>query len=160
MFPASREIAQTVYQRLVQLLPNHRSRRGRLDSPGITHSCLRDLEMFQAYLWLCVLEGSTAPVEEELVDLCVMVMTGVDVKWEMTELWNQVLADELLARVTPSQQNILLPYTQGLQYAFLKERDRFIIAPSSSPVSSDLKSPSRLQNLRNFYFPKKNVVDK
>lgn len=160
MFPASREIAQTVYQKLVQLLPNHRSRRGGLDDPGITHSCLRDLEMFQAYLWLCVLEESMAPVKEELVDLCVMVMTGVDVKWEMTELWNQVLADELLARVTPSQRNILLPYTQGLQQAFLKERDRFIVAPSSTPVSSDFKSQSSLQSLRHFYFPEKNFVDR
>ncbi len=54
-------------------------------------------------------------------------MTGVEVKWEMTELWNQVLADELLARVTPSQRIILLPYTQGLQPAFLKKRDHFIV---------------------------------
>ena len=160
MFPASREIAQTVYHKLVQLLPNHRSRRGGLDDPGITHSCLRDLEMFQAYLWLCVLEGSMAPVEEELVDLCVMVMTGVDVKWEMTQLWNQVLADELLARVTPSQRNILLPYTQGLQQAFLKERDRFQVTLKHSPVSSDLNNQSSFQSLRHFYFPEKNFIDR
>ena len=160
MFPASREIAQTVYRQLVQLLPNHRSRRGGLDHPGITHSCLRDLEMFQAYLWLCVLEGSMAPVEDELVDLCVMVMTGVDVKWEMTQLWNQVLADELLARVTPSQSKILLPYIQGLQQAFLKERDRFQVTLQHPPVSSDLKSQNSFQNLRKFYFPPKNFVDR
>lgn len=127
LFPASRDIAEVVYSRLIQLLPNHRSRRGELTDPGITHSCLRDLEMFQAYLWLCLLEQSMAPIESELLDLCVMVMTAVHVKWEMTELWNKLLSEEILARLTPAQIAILQPYTDGLQQAFLKHKDRFNI---------------------------------
>jgi hypothetical protein len=153
MFPLSGEIAETVYRRLAQLLPNHRSRRGGLDDLGITHSCVRDLEMFQAYLWLCILEESMAPVKEELVDLCVMVMTGVDVKWEMTELWNKVLADEILAHVTPAQRTLLWPYTQGLQQAFYKERDRFKGTVKNHPVSSNVINISVFQTPRSFYFP-------
>jgi hypothetical protein len=153
MFPLSSDIAQVVYCRLVQLLPEHRSRRGGLNNPGIRHSCLRDLEMFQAYLWLCVLEESMAPIEEELVELCAMVMTGVDVKWEMTELWNKILVDEVLYRVTPSQKKLLLPYTEGLKQAFFKERDRFKENIKHAPVSSDSGNMNLFKYNRNFYFP-------
>ena len=125
MFPQSRDIAQVVYRKLMKLLPHHRSRRGKLEHPGITHSCLRDLEMFQAYLWLCVLEGNMVAIEKELVGLCVLVMTGVDVKWEMVELWNNVLIEELLVRVTPTQRRLLKPYTQELKDIFWDCRDRF-----------------------------------
>jgi hypothetical protein len=124
MLPAARDIAQSVYNRLMELLPNHRSRRGKLNDSGITHSCLRDLNMFQAYLWLCFLEKSMAPFEEELLPLCEMVVEGVEIKWEMTEKWCQVLADEVISRVNPEQKALLLPYTQRMQEIFLKERSR------------------------------------
>ncbi|MFP4411777.1 hypothetical protein [Coleofasciculus sp.] len=140
MFPQSRDIAQAVYRKLIKLLPHHRSRRGKLEHPGITHSCLRDLEMFQAYLWLCVLEGNMVAIEKELVGLCVLVMTGVDVKWEMVELWNNVLVEELLDRVTPKQRQLLKPYTQGLKKVFWDCRDRF-------QGASDAEDMSRLSKI-------------
>ncbi|MBW4478286.1 MAG: hypothetical protein KME54_15845 [Tolypothrix brevis GSE-NOS-MK-07-07A] len=124
MLPSSRDIAQSVYNRLGELLPNHRSRRGTLSDSGVTHSCLRDLNMFQAYLWLCFLEKSMAPFEEELLPLCQMVVEGVEIKWEMTEKWCQVLGDEIISRVNPEQKALLLPYTEGMQEIFLKERSR------------------------------------
>lgn len=124
MLSASVEIAQSVYRRLMELLPNYRSRRGGLSDPGVTHSCIRDLIMFQSYLWLCFLQGSIAPVEEELLPLCAMVVEGVEIEWEMTEKWCQVLADELISRVNPEQKVLLLPYTEGLQQIFFKERGR------------------------------------
>lgn len=155
MLPQSKEIAKVVYQRLQELLPNHRSRRGKLTDPGITHSCLRDLEMFQAYLWLCLLEGSMAPINDELVDLCVMVMTGVKVKWEMTELWNKVLVEEIFARVTPDQALILLPYAEGLQQAFLKQKDRFQLKPDELYLPAELQESFELRGTRSFYFPKR-----
>jgi hypothetical protein len=124
ILPDARDIAQNVYNRLVELLPNHRSRRGTLSHSGVTHSCLRDLNMFQAYLWLCFLEKSMAPFEEELLPLCQMVVEGVEIKWEMTEKWCQVLADEIISRVNPEQKALLLPYVEGMQEIFLKERSR------------------------------------
>jgi len=136
MFPQSRDIAQAVYRKLMKLLPHHRSRRGGLDHSGITHSCLRDLEMFQAYLWLCVLEGNMVAIEKELVGLCVLVMTGVDVKWEMVELWNNVLVEEILDRVTPKQRQLLKPYTQGLKKVFWDCRYRFQSASDAEDTAS------------------------
>ncbi|NJP12604.1 MAG: hypothetical protein HC866_26665 [Leptolyngbyaceae cyanobacterium RU_5_1] len=126
MIPMSGEIADAAYSALTRLLPNHRSRRGMLTNPGVTHSCIRDLKMFQVYLWLCVLEESLVPVEEELVRLCVMVLPSVGVQWEMTELWTQVLTDEVIRRIEPSRRKhvlpYVLPYTSGIEDAFLAAR--------------------------------------
>ncbi len=124
MLPAATDISQTVYRRLEELLPNHRSRRGKLNDSGVTHSCLRDLTMFQAYLWLCFLEKSIAPIEEELLPLCVMVVEGVEIQWELTEKWCQVLADEVISRANSEQKALLLPYTNRMQEVFLQERSR------------------------------------
>jgi hypothetical protein len=124
MLPAAPDIAESAYRRLVELLPNHRSRRGELSDGGITHSCLRDLNMFQAYLWLCFLEGNMTPLEGELLPLCVMVVEGVEIKWEMTQKWCEVLADEIMSRLQPEQQQLLQPYTQGMQEIFFNERSR------------------------------------
>lgn len=49
MLPVCGDISHSVYSRLMKLLPNHRSRRGGLSDPEVTYSCLRDLNMFQAY---------------------------------------------------------------------------------------------------------------
>lgn len=151
MLPQALEIARTVYYKLVQLLPNHRSRRGGLEDPGITHSCIRDLQMFQGYLWLCLLEDSMNPIEHELVDLCVMVMTGVKVKWEMTELWNKLLMEEILSRITLGQKSMLQPYASAMEKAFTKEHLRFHITPEDTQLSSE--QPSPFQDRGAFFFP-------
>lgn len=124
MLPAARDIAQSVYFRLLELLPNHGSRRGKLSDAGVKHSCLRDLNMFQAYLWLCFLQKSMAPIRDELLPLCAMVVEGIEIKWEMTEKWCQVLADEINNRLNSEQRALLLPYTQGMQEMFFQERSR------------------------------------
>jgi hypothetical protein len=114
----SDEIASAVFHKTVQLNPNHRSRRGKLTHPGIAASTTRDMNMFQAYLWLCILEESMVVVEYELLPLCVMVLPSVEVKWELTQQMIQLLIDEIKARVTPAQKELLMPYTQALQRLF------------------------------------------
>jgi hypothetical protein len=124
MMPASCEIAKTVFDKLLEWVPDHRSRRGELKEANVTHSCLRDLNMFQAYIWLCFLNQSIEPLEKELLPLCVMVVEGVGIKWELTEKWCEVLAVEMESRVTQEQKVMLRPYTQGMCEVFWKERDR------------------------------------
>ncbi|GAA6621929.1 hypothetical protein [Scytonema sp. NUACC26] len=135
MLPESENIARTVYRQLTELLPNHRSRRGGLADPGITHSCIRDLSMFQAYLWLCFLERSVAPIKQELLPLCVMVVQGVEIQWEMTEKWCQLLGEEIVSRIQPEQRELLEPYTQALQQIFFEERQRLHFPLKVEPVS-------------------------
>jgi len=122
MMPAAPEIAQSVYRQLTELLPNSRSRRGKLTDRGITHSCSRDLNMFQAYILLCFLEQSLTPIEQELIPLCAMVVEGVEIKWELTEKWCEVLASEIESRLDSQQKELIKPYTQGMKQVFFKER--------------------------------------
>lgn len=122
IMPAAPEIAQSIYRQLIELLPNTSSRRGTLIDRGITHSCLRDLNMFQAYILLCFLEKSMTPMEQELIPLCAMVVEGVEIKWELTQKWCEVLASEIESRLDAEQKDLLVPYTQGMKQAFFKER--------------------------------------
>jgi hypothetical protein len=122
MLPLTDEISSTVYFKMLQRFPEHRNLRGGLGDPDVTHSSLRDLHMFQCYLWLCVLEGNLKPVENELVPLCVMVLPSVGVKWDMTHKWLRLLFDEIESRLMPEDQPIVLNYIQGTESAFFAVR--------------------------------------
>lgn len=119
MIPGADEVAQAVYQQLATTMSHHVSHRGKLNHPGVQHSCLRDVKMFQAYLWLCVLKQSMTPIETELVRLCLMVLPSIGVKWDLVKLWVDLLVGEIINRVTPIELNLILPYTTGMQHAFL-----------------------------------------
>lgn len=136
MLPVAQEIAEATYRRFTQLQPNHRSLRGGLSDPGVKHSCLRDLNMFQAYLWLCVLEDSMAAVEQELISLCVMVTQSVEMTWERIEKWIEVLTDEIISLLNPQQQSLVQPYTQKIQQLFLEKRIEFAANPIPTALGS------------------------
>ncbi|MDF5719957.1 MAG: hypothetical protein PUP91_05610 [Rhizonema sp. PD37] len=143
MLPMASEISSTVYCQLLQLFPDHRSRRGGLSHPEIAHSCLRDLDMFQGYLWLCLLEGSPRSLQKELVPLCVMVMPSVGVEWRMIDQWKRLLADEIESRVTPEQKPLLLNYTRSMEEEFFAARkslgnfgDTIEIPKSKNPLNT------------------------
>jgi Phycobilisome protein len=122
MLPKTSEISNAVYDRLRKSsFQSHQSRRGRLDNPAVKHSCLRDLSMFQAYLWLCVLQGNSNVVEQELVALCVMVLESVGIPWKMTARGNEFLIDEILSRLNASQKYLIGPYSEGMSKAFYHE---------------------------------------
>ena len=122
LLPASPEIAGSVYHQLVNLLPNCRSRRGTLTEPGVAHSTLRDLNMFQAYILLCCLEANLSSVEKELLPLCIAVVEAVGIDWKLTEKWCELLASELENYVTPEEKALLEPYTQKIKKLFLRKR--------------------------------------
>lgn len=118
LLPASGEIAINVHRRASQIYPNHHSRRGKLNHPGVQASTIRDIEMFQAYLWLCVLERSMAAVENELIPLCALVFPSINVQWELVESIIPLLVDEFQARVDPHQMHLLRTYTEQMQQMF------------------------------------------
>lgn len=118
LLPASQDIAKRVYDQAVQLYPRHCSRRGELNKPQVRASSIRDIEIFQGYLWLCALEGSMMAVEKELLPLCLMVFPSIDVAWELVEQLLKLLTAEIQTRLSPAQMNRLLPYTQGMQELF------------------------------------------
>ncbi|MEM7726797.1 MAG: hypothetical protein AAF208_10555 [Cyanobacteria bacterium P01_A01_bin.45] len=124
IFSHASELAEKVYQRLVSLLPNYYSRRGNLSDAPIRYSCIRDLNMFQAYLCLCLLEDSLKSIEIELLPLCAMVVEGVDIKWEVTKTWCKVLAEELENSIDAEYIDLLIHFTQGMKNLFFRERRR------------------------------------
>lgn len=111
MMPEASDISIAVYNRLCDAFPNHYSRRGKLDNLAIKHSCLRDFNMFQAYLWLCILQGNLSVIEQELVALCIMVLECVDVSWDATIQGTEFLVDEILARLDSQQRDLVQPYS-------------------------------------------------
>jgi Phycobilisome protein len=118
LLPQSYEIAYNVYQRAARLYPYSSSLRGNLSHPGIMASTLRDLQMFQSYLWLSVLEGNINSMEQALLPLCVMVFPSIGVTWQLVRQMLQLLVDELIARLEPEHKSIVLPYTQAMQQLF------------------------------------------
>ncbi|NJR66261.1 MAG: hypothetical protein HC772_14535 [Leptolyngbyaceae cyanobacterium CRU_2_3] len=111
-------IAQSVYDHALQNYPHHHSRRGNLQDPGIATSTLRDLSMFQGYLWLCVLEGDMSAIEQELLPLCAAVFPNIAVKWELVEGMLQLLETEIHLRVNAEQSDRLRPFTKNLRRLF------------------------------------------
>ncbi len=118
LLPKSQDIAEAVYQRAVRFYSNHRSRRGGLSNREVKLSTVRDLQMFQGYLSLCVLEQSMASVQDELLPLCIMVFPSVDVSWKLVKQMTRLLMDEVLARVSNEYKSLLVPYTTVMQQLF------------------------------------------
>jgi hypothetical protein len=74
--------------------------------------------MFQAYLWLCALEGNMMAIEQELLPLCIMVFPSIEVSWELVEQLLPLLVAEIQFRLRAEQIDLLLPYTQAIQQLF------------------------------------------
>ena len=118
MLPASHEIAEAVCRRAAELSPTYHSRRGKLSHPGVRTSTVRDLEMFQCYLWLCVIERSMSSMQQELLPLCNLVFPSVQVSSGLVQQVLALLVDELKARSEAYQIPLFLPYAQAMQQLF------------------------------------------
>ncbi|MBD2016495.1 hypothetical protein H6F96_21280 [Microcoleus sp. FACHB-53] len=118
LLPQTEEIALTVYHRAVELYPHYRSYRGSLSESGVAASTLRDLNMFQGYLWLCVLEKSLDAVEQELLPLCQMVFPCVEVKGECVESILELLFETILTRVDSEHKFSVKSYSLAIQQSF------------------------------------------
>jgi len=117
----STQISRRVYRSLGRRFGSHYSRRGRFDTPAIEHSCLRDLDMFQAYLWLCLLQENQKPIEEELQPLCERVFESVRITPALVVSATQGLSREILQRLSPSQQALVSPYCETMVDTFSKD---------------------------------------
>jgi hypothetical protein len=115
---ANQEIAEKVYSEAVQQFPNYYTQRGKFDSPDVANSSIRDLNMFQGYLWLCVLERDMAAIEQNLLPLCVLVFPNIGLKWSFVQQGMELLIETIFSRLTPAQIQLLRPYTHSLRWLF------------------------------------------
>ena len=123
MLLQSQEIEDVTYRQMLSRFPSHRSRRGLLHRPEVAASSIRDINMFQAYLWLCVLEDSMSSVENELLPLCIMVFPSISVDWELAEVGIASLLANMRDRLDAQYILRVRPYMDAMQTLFVNAKN-------------------------------------
>jgi hypothetical protein len=118
LLPISTRIAHAVCNQVCRLRPDYESYSGPLGSTTVRTSSVRDVEMFQVYLCLCVLENSIRSVQQELFPLCVMLYPRLGVRWELVQEMLRVMGWEMHDRMDPDHLAIFLPYLKALTEMF------------------------------------------
>ncbi|MBO0351331.1 hypothetical protein J0895_20070 [Phormidium pseudopriestleyi FRX01] len=118
LLPVSSVIATEICDRIWELYPRYRSNNGYLNNEQIRKSSLRDVEMFQVYLWACVLEQSIAAVQQELFPLCVMLYPSLGVQWELVRQMLNLLGQQLRDRLTFEEYDLFVPYLRTMWEMF------------------------------------------
>jgi hypothetical protein len=121
LLPVSTQIAKKICQRVIELFPTYHSLSGNLSTPLVKTSSIRDVEMFQVYLWVCALEGSIDAIQQELFPMCIMLYPKLNVQWELVRQMLHLLRYEMSDHLTTQQANTLMPYFQALSQMFSSE---------------------------------------
>lgn len=110
LLPHSTRIAKNICQRIIELYPHYRSRNGLLSSAEVQVSSIRDVEMFQVYLWLSILEQNLSAIQQELFPICMMLYPSLNVQWELIRQMLHLLVKEIHHYLTPQQMEMVMPY--------------------------------------------------
>lgn len=121
LLPISTKIAHTVYERICRQNPRYESYSGLLNSEIVKISSIRDAEMFQVYLCLCVLEGNIRSVQQELFPLCVMLYPRLKVSWTLVQEMLLMMGWEMHSSLPLEDVSVFLPYLRTLSEMFSKE---------------------------------------
>lgn len=121
LLPQTTAIAHAVCNQIYQLYPTYESYSGSLNSTSVRISSLRDVEMFQVYLCLCLLENSIQSVQQELFPLCVMLYPRLRVSWRLVQEMLHQLKWELHDRLERQDVSVLFPYLHTLMEMFSPE---------------------------------------
>lgn len=120
MLPLTDDIARAVYQRALRTFPNHISRQGRIQSAPVQTSSLRDLSMFQTYIWLSLLESDLSVIKNELLPLCLLVFPCSNVRWQFIQAGIQWLSEEIYPNLTSQETLMFSSYIKPIQMLFRK----------------------------------------
>ena len=112
------EIARQVAQKTLIMHSDYQCYNGVLSSPQIRISSLRDIEMFQVYLCLCVLEKNVASIQEELFPLCIMLYPPLKVSWELVRTLLRLLSQEMHSYLDQQHVTVFEPYLLALNEMF------------------------------------------
>jgi hypothetical protein len=121
LMPLMSQIAERVVDRVNQLYPRYRCHSGLLNTPQIRISSIRDVEMFQVYMWVCLLEGNLHALETELFPLCVMIYPKLNVNWGLVSTMTHLLRKEIAACLSPEQAQYCEPFYEILRRMFSAE---------------------------------------
>jgi hypothetical protein len=119
--PASHRIAHRIVDKVAGYCPDYVTHTGPLNSPTVRVSSVRDVEMFQIYLWTCVLERNIAAITQELFPLCVMLYPTLKVRWGLVRLMINLLDEELTNCLSSGHTRYYEPHYQALLQMFSPE---------------------------------------
>lgn len=142
LLPVSTRIAEFISLEVAENNPNHRCYTGSLGDPIVNTSSIRDIEMFQIYLCLCVLEGSIASVQQELFPLCVMLYPPLNVQWDLVRQLVQLLGQEITKRLPPESTMVFKPYLKAFQEMFSED-----VFPEHDPIWSQHPDTIRFMDM-------------
>jgi len=114
LLPHSSKIAAEIVNTVHQAHPTYTVHTGRLNSEAVRISSIRDVEMFQVYIWTCVLERNIAAIKQELFPLCVMLYPTLKVRWELVREMLSLLHHSFLSYGHSRHQPYYQPYHDAL----------------------------------------------
>ncbi|MEM9807549.1 MAG: hypothetical protein AAF959_19975 [Cyanobacteria bacterium P01_D01_bin.56] len=119
MMPRISSISAFTYQQAVRTFPHHISCQGRLQSLTVQNSSLRDLNMFQAYIWLCILEDSPSVIEKQLLPLCLQVFSLTKIQWPLACFGVQTILEIIRQQLTAQEQVLFNKHADTIEQLFL-----------------------------------------
>ena len=119
MIPKVNIISALVYNKALTVYPNHNSCQGRIQSTAVQRSSLRDLNMFQAYIWLSFLEDSTVMIEKQLLPICIQVFRLTNVNGELVTFAIQSIIEAIQSQLSPSEQALFHASSHGIERLFI-----------------------------------------
>ena len=121
LLPRSSTIAKRVVAGALKSFPGHKCYTGALHAPLVQESSLRDTEMFQIYIWVCLLEQNISIIQQELFPLCVMLYLVFNVKWDMVRYLLTGLEHEFMMLLSPEEFKVCAAYLDSLKVIFSNE---------------------------------------
>jgi hypothetical protein len=118
LLPISSKIAVSVCKQICRHYPKYRSYSGLLSDTTVITASIRDVEMFQVYLCLCVLEDDIRSVQRELFPLCVMLYPRLNVSWRLVQDMLKIVGWDMHDRLPPNDMATFLPYLRTLTEMF------------------------------------------
>lgn len=118
LLPVSSRIAVSVCRQICRAYPKYQSYSGLLNNSIVRTASVRDVEMFQVYLCLCVLEDDIRAVQQELFPLCVMLYPRLNVSWRLVEEMLKTMGWDMHDLLSPADMAVFLPYLRILTEMF------------------------------------------
>jgi hypothetical protein len=118
LLPISTKIAFSVCKQVCRQYPKYRSYSGSLSESKVLTASIRDVEMFQVYLCLCVLEDDIRSVQRELFPLCVLLYPRLQVSWRLVQDMLKILGWDMHDRLPADNMATFLPYLRTLTDMF------------------------------------------
>ena len=144
MMPKVSSISALTYQKALQTFPSHTSYQGRIQSAQVQRSSLRDLSMFQAYIWLSILENSSSVIEKKLLPICLQVFPLTRINWELVIFAIETITDIIQEQLTPAEEELFISHADRIKSLFVNTQ------PKQSQVSllkDQLKQNQSLTNV-------------